>query len=59
VREAGGTQKVFERKRSRADCRRVVWTGLERRARCEGRWTATRPCQRRTETSVADRVRED
>ena len=43
VREVGGTRKVYERERSRADYRRVVWAGWERRVRCEGRWTATRP----------------
>ena len=38
VREVGGTWKG-----SRTVCRRVVWAGWERRVRCEGRWTATRP----------------
>jgi len=58
VRETGGTRKLYERERSRGDCRLVVWPGLERRARCEGRWTATRLCQRR-KRSVADGVRKD
>ena len=58
VREVGGTRKVYERERSRADYRRVVWAGWERRARCEGKWTVTRPCQRR-KRRVADRVRTD